>query len=120
MTDVYAQFDKAFGNVQAYGLLFGGDPVGRVVFKHGAAVTAFVHLTTTEMRKGRAGGGGYDRASAAFDAAAAKVDCPDGERTKSGARAHAALVRALRPELDGRTWSSRLEAEGFQIVNVIV
>lgn len=119
MTQVYDQFDRAFANVSAFGLLFGGDNVGRVVFKHGAATTAFVQLWSAEMKKGRAGGGGYDKTSAAFDAAASKLDCPNPDHTKSGARAHAAIVRALAPELDGRSWSSRLEAEGFQIVNVI-
>lgn len=119
MTDVYAQFDKAFGNVSAYGLMFAGENVGRVVFKHGAAVTAYVQLWSAPMTKGRAGGGGYDRASAAFDAAAAKLDAPNADHTKTGARAHAAIVRALRTELDGHKWSSRLEGEGFEIINVI-
>jgi hypothetical protein len=70
MTKIYDQHRSAFANVSAYVVLKDGQRVATVAFKFGNAVTAYVHWFGTEMTKGRACGGGYDRQSAAVASAA--------------------------------------------------
>lgn len=117
MSDIYDQHSAAFRNVSAYVILKDGARVATVAFKFGTSVTAFVHWFGVEMTKGRAGGGGYDRQSAAVDAAARKI--PDDVTGRAGdAEARQAFVDASH-DRDGRHWYQRLEAAGFTVLQAV-
>lgn len=108
MTTIYEQHDKAFGNVTAAVVLKDGERVATVAIKHGAAVTAYVRWLGEEMTRGRAGGGGYDRASAAIEQAAGKI----------AARKLDADLIAFKGALakdSGHRWDRRLEDAGFTV-----
>lgn len=118
MSKVYDQFDRAFAKVEAYAILHDGKPVARIALKHGAAVTAFVHWIGSEMARGTAGGGGYDRASAA---------CAHAAQRFCNARENIGYARDEGPREfwgalykdDGARWQSALESAGFTVCNVI-
>lgn len=121
MANVYEQHDSAFRNISAFAVLKGGEHVANITLKHGGAVTAFVHWIGVEMRRGRAGGGGYDRATSAIEGAASKM--PLGLDAETGCRAdprhdYNDFRRALVHD-DGAGWSRHLERAGFTICNVI-
>lgn len=109
---VYDVHDAAFGKVTAAVVLCDGRHVAKVTMKHGNAVSAFVHWIGTEMTTGRAGGGGYDRATAAVEAAAMKgyKACSDGDAHR--------FWDALIVE-DGRRWDRRLEDAGYAVLFAI-
>ena len=120
MTSIYDQHDKAFGNITAAVIAKDGERVATVAFKHGQAVTAFVHWIGTEMVKGQARGGGYDRATAAAANAAQKL-----AGASLGIGVHEtddhpfrAFYRALCAD-DGRCWNSALEDAGFTVLYAI-
>lgn len=118
MTNVYDQFDSAFANVSAWAILRDGKPVGRVALKHGGAVSAFIHLTGSQMANARAGGGEYDRATAAVRSAIAKLDRAIADP------ARATLIEAMqageaREGSGGRDWTSIVTAAGFTLVAVL-
>lgn len=116
---VHTQFDSAFRGVSAYAILRDGKPVGRVIIKYNTAVSAYVQAWTQPMVKGQAWGGGYDRASAAVQAAAVKLAsdgvlaCPDGLAVMD------AMKAALTDGRDGVTWTRKLEDAGFVLALVI-
>lgn len=108
MTSIYDQHDKAFGNITAAVIVKDGQRVATVTFKHGQAVTAFVHWIGTEMVRG----GGYDRATAAAANAAGKMPL-----TVNGAVIDA-FRRALLAD-NGKRWDSQLENAGFTVLYAI-
>ena len=116
---VHTQFDSAFRGVSAYAILRDSRPVGRVVIKYNTAVSAYVQAWTQPMAKGQSWGGGYDRTSAAVQAAAAKLAsdgvlaCPDGLAVME------AMKAALLNGRDGMTWTRQLEDAGFVVARVI-
>lgn len=117
---IYQQFDKATANFTAAALILNGKVAGRVVIKYGAAATAYVQVWGVEMASGRATGYGYDKATAAVDAAVAKlrlVKAP--EHDVEAQAALAALLSAFNTRDDGTRYTSRLEAAGFTLANVI-
>lgn len=116
MAKVYDQFDAAFKQVSAYAVLKDGKHVASVTLKHGRSVVAYVHWIGLAMTRGQAGGGGYDRSSAAVEKAAA--------RTVGGARSADWLqadnfVGVLKEGNGSRRWFQELEANGYVVVNVI-
>jgi hypothetical protein len=119
VTDIYDRFDAAFRHVSAFAILKDGKHVANVCLKHGGAVTAFVHWIGLEMTTGRAGGGGYDKASAAVVAAARKTK--GGDAPKATQLDGDAFIGAL---IDGPTesagWQRALEQRGYTVCNVIV
>lgn len=115
--DIYDQFDAAFRHVEAYAILKDGRPVARIALKHGGAVTAFVHWIGLEMTSGRAGGGGYDRASAAVAAAARKTKGGDAPKSCQLNADH--FIGVLIDKTDSNRWQSALEANGYTVANVI-
>jgi hypothetical protein len=112
MSDIYDQHAAAFRNVSAWVILDDtGKPVARVATKHGNAVTAYVHLFGLSMVKGRAGGGGYDRMTAAIQDAARKlVPCGDADHVARWKR----FLAAIR-DSDGSHWDNRLTRAGFHV-----
>jgi len=116
----YEQFDRAFAGISAYAIIKDGKPVGRVVIKHGAAVTAYIQAWLQPMAKGQARGGGYDRPTAAVQAAAAKLS-PDMEYPREGRDPSelAALKTALTTGKDGTRWQTLLENAGYTLALTI-
>lgn len=123
MTKVYNQFDGAFRHVSAYAILHNGEYVARISMKHGASVVAYVHWIGAEMARGTAGGGGYDKATAAIEHAAAKMPSDWRPSFARGTIQDVADVyQAFRAALshdDGAGWARHLERAGFFICNVI-
>jgi hypothetical protein len=117
MTDIYEKFDAAFRHISAFAILKNGKHVANVTLKHGNAVTAFVHWIGLEMTTGRAGGGGYDRASAAVAAAARKTKGGDAPKPCQLNADH--FIGVLIDKTDSNRWQSALEAEGYTVANVI-
>jgi hypothetical protein len=113
----YAAFDRAFSNVSAYIILHSGAAVGRVAFKHGASVQCYAQIWGAEMTRGKAGGGGYDRASAAAGQAFA-IMSTDAD-TLPDAKAHVDAIKDAMAGPDGQRWASRIEAAGYTVQHVI-
>lgn len=117
MTDIHEQFGKAFSKIEAYAITKDGESVGRVVFKYPAAagrLYCYLQVWGAEMARGFAGGYGYDKASAAFTAAAGRLPTPE-ERT--GALPHTEAFRAVTDS--GERWASQLRAAGYDVLAVI-
>ena len=138
MTTVYEHHDKAFANVSAYVIARKGERVATIALKFpkdGAGrLWAYVHWIGTPMVRGYADGYGYDKRSAAVEAAASKI-----ERVNKSAEAQAAREAAkplaaqaaemsaiadnerLQPFLDalcadsGEYFDTRLRAAGFDV-----
>lgn len=120
MSDIYEQHRAAFANVSAYVVMSGADRVATVAFKFGGAVTAYVHWIGDTMTRGRAGGGGYDRQSAACRDATRKADAVgryDGEDVEKDAMR--AKFRAAMLADDGHDWRRRLEDAGFKVFSAV-
>jgi hypothetical protein len=119
MTKIYDQFDAAFTNVSAYVVLDAqGALVAKIAFKYprdGAGrLYAYVHWLGLEMVRGYAGGGGYDKHSAACASAARRIT------NMLALRDDAVLGRAVdfREALlkdDGAYWHWHLEKAGFTL-----
>jgi hypothetical protein len=123
MSDIYDQHRAAFANVSAYVVLKDGERVASIAFKFGTTVTAYVHWFGVEMVRGRAGGGGYDRQSAAIADACRKISLSDREdkhRDDLGAPVtdRAEFVDASH-DRDGRHWDQRLRDAGFVVFQAV-
>lgn len=95
-TSIYQEHDAKFSGITAAVILHNGKRVGTVTMTHKTAVTAYVHFHGLQMQKGRATGGGYDRATAAAASAARKI------------------------KLDGGThWDRALENAGFTVYRAV-
>ncbi|PAL23579.1 hypothetical protein [Sphingopyxis sp. GW247-27LB] len=124
MTRIYEQHDAAFAQVSAHVILKDGECVATVAMKFGASgrVTAYLHWIGVEMVRGHADGGGYDKASAAVEAAARKLDTDiPGRGTKSKAQnqAHISVFRFSLIQDDGRTWDRCLRDAGFNVLQAV-
>ena len=122
---IYNQHAAAFSNVAAYVVLHDGQRVATIAFKYprdGAGrLYAYVHWIGAEMVRGAAGGGGYDKHTAAcagaimamFPGAAGStriMTLPD--------TPFARFVRAL--EVDGgHDWNGMLRRAGFDVVQAV-
>lgn len=117
MADIYELHKKAFANVSAYVVLRGERPVARIAFKFGASVTAYVHWLGVEMARGRAGGGGYDRQSAAVADAARKIpEAPFVTQADAEERGNRdAFLKAARAD-GGQHWDNALRNAGFTVL----
>jgi hypothetical protein len=110
MTDIYAQHATAFQNVSAYIVARKGERIASVAFKHGARCTCYFHVIGTPMAKGWAGGGGYDKASAAAHAAVHSID-------RDAYPEHLALVDEIAAAIkdEGNSWERDLRDAGFDV-----
>lgn len=121
--DVYDQFDKAFRNVSAYCVIWQGQPVAQVCFRHpddGAGrLWAYVHWYGVPMVRGYAGGFGYDKRSAAVSVAVRKMGVSAGGHVSPDIQAaYEAFISATREDA-GHYWNNRLEHAGFTVRQVI-
>ena len=116
---VYEQHDTAFRNVAAFVIAKDGKRVATIAFKFGGAVTAYVHWLGIEMTKGRAGGGGYDRKTAACAAAIRRIpiasrSAEDGTPYDRETKVPRAFITALEADR-GPSWESALRDAGFDV-----
>lgn len=78
MTTIYEKHEKAFNLIRAGALVVNGQQVGKLSFKYPVRgegrVTCFLHLHGYAMVSGTASGYGYDKTTAAFEAACKKLD----------------------------------------------
>jgi hypothetical protein len=116
MTDIYDRFDAATRSIDGYALLWHGRPAGRLVFKHGAACTAYLQLWGAAMVSARVTGGGFDRSTAALENAAAKLTEALADPDFEAARR--ALLEALPTKPEGEGWANFLAGVGFVVAGV--
>lgn len=122
MTEMRELFDKATAQVGAYAPISNdGRFIGRVVFKYprdGAGrLYCYLQAWGAPMARGFASGGGYDKRTAAFEAAAAAL--PNGEGASSQAWATICTLKDAGAQADGMRWDSRLERRGITVACVI-
>jgi hypothetical protein len=121
-TNIYDRHKAAFQNVSAYVIALNGDRVALIAFKYprdGASrLYAYVHWIGVPMVRGFAGGGGYDKHSAAVADAVRKAieahkdDAP--VEATDELRARATFFRTLRDD-GGEHWHRRLRDAGFEV-----
>lgn len=113
MPDIYDLHDRAFRSVSAYVVLLKGERVATVAFKHprdGAGrLSAYVHWRGTPMVRGWAGGGGYDKRTAA---------CVNAVRQIQPDPAVGAFRAALQADT-GPTWDDQLRRAGFTVLQAV-
>lgn len=114
-TKVYDQHKASFARVAAHVVLSDGKVVATVAFKYPADgagnLLAYVHWIGKVMVRGRAGGGGYDKASAAVAHAVRKVKDPVDN-------SYAAFLTECRKD-GGQHWDDALRAVGFVVWQVL-
>lgn len=132
MSDIYDLHDKAFQQVAAYVVLKDGKRVATIAFKRpkdGAGrLWAYVHWLGIPMVRGWAGGGGYDKRTAAIASAVASKAFLEGVRQrKADQEAHGAItsdyhllpfIEALKAD-SGPTWCRALREVGFDIFQAV-
>lgn len=119
MAYIYDQHRAAFRRVAAYVIAKDGKQVASIAFKFGGAVTAYVHWHGLEMVRAMAGGGGYDRQSAACAGAAskmpAKVEGRQPGTVPPGEEDRVAFLTALVDGDRGAGWDRCLRDAGFDV-----
>ena len=118
-TDIYDLHRDVFANVAAYVVLKDGKRVATVAFKSprdGAGrLWCYLHVFGAPMARGYAGGYGYDKSSAAFEAAAAKHS----RDAYPGDQAHIDAIKTAVAGDSGYRWSRRLEDAGFTVLQAV-
>lgn len=118
MANIYDQHKAAFPNVSAYVITKDGKRIASVAFKFprdGAGrLYCYFHVFGTPMTRGYAGGGGYDKQSAAAESAAARIVPPEGVDWTSDRDTVLAIQAALSGG-DGLSWDRRLRDAGYDV-----
>ena len=120
MTDIYEQHEKAFAGVSAFVILHNGERVATIAFRHpnrGMRLWVYMHWLGIEMVRGHADGGGYDKHSAAVDAAARKLKSLDAAGDVATGEFFAFLAACH--DSDGRRWDNRLRDAGFTVLQAV-
>lgn len=125
---IYDQHDKAFNHVSAFVLAHdlgkGIERLATIAFKRGATgnIKCFFHQIGFEMQSGNAGGGGYDKTSAAFyDAAvknARKVQA-DKEASERDIKDALAIVEAAKAGNGSSHWHNALRDAGYSLLQAV-
>ena len=127
MADIYEQHKSAFSRVAAYVVLHNGNHVAYISFKFPAdgagRLYAYVYWLGLDMTRGFAGGGGYDKASAAVANATRNLGVgadhrPDLFFGTTPGYVYDVFIHAARRD-DGNRWSRNLEMAGFVVVQAI-
>lgn len=114
MPDIYDQHKAAFASVSAYVVVRNDDIVATVAFKFaksGLRTTCYLHVLGAQMVRAYAGGGGYDKCTAAMHSALSRVEAHDGDiRTIQ-------RVGAMRDAVtdNGWHWDQDLRRVGFAV-----
>lgn len=115
---IYDQHYSAFANVSAYVILSKGEKVATIAFKFprdGAGrLYAYVHWLGVQMQRGFAGGYGYDKRTAAVQAACKKIEWPIDLGTLGPEDFDNAIASA-----DGEHWDSALIKAGFEVMQAV-
>ncbi len=125
MSDIYDQHKAAFSNVSAYVILNASkERVATIAFKYprdGAGrLYAYVHWLGAPMVRGFAGGGGYDKHSAAVSSAIRRVkDSLEVNRWEAGRIAEYDAFRGALVKDDGHYWNHHLEEAGFYVLQAV-
>lgn len=122
MPDVYDQHRASFPQVSAYVVMRDGTQVATVAIKYprdGAGrLYAYVHWFGVPMVRGYAGGGGYDKRSAACASAARKLPEHLPAGYDQAADAYAAFLATMRED-GGLDWGSALTRAGFTVLQAV-
>lgn len=118
MADIYDQHRKHFERTIAAAVLdSAGRHVANVSIRYPAdgagRLYAYAHWLGTEMVRGSASGGGYDKATAALAAAVRQWPTWDDDSTPINA-----FHRALAQD-GGQHWDGALRAAGFTVLQVV-
>jgi hypothetical protein len=118
MTDIYTQHAAAFASVSAFVILDpAGERVATVAIKFprdGAGrLYAYVHWLGVAMARGYAGGGGYDKRTAAVADAARKIEWPIDTGSNSDA------FRDAISRDGGDDWTRAVEKAGFRVLQAV-
>lgn len=118
-TDVYDQHKAAFANVSVFVILKDGKCVASVAFKYprdGAGrLWCYLHIFGAPMARGYAGGYGYDKTSAAFEAAAAKHSSDAYPEDL----VDIAVIKAAVAGDSGYHWDRRLADAGYTVLQAV-
>jgi hypothetical protein len=120
--NIYDQHDAAFAQVSAFVILDKGERVATVALKMPprgrgeGRLWAYVHWIGSPMARGFASGYGYDKASAAVNAAGARI--PDDIRGTDTTPRRAGFIDALGHDR-GPRWAAELEAAGFTVLQAV-
>jgi hypothetical protein len=116
---IYDQHRAAFNQVSAYVVMHGADRVATVAIKYprdGAGrLYAYVHWLGVPMVRGFAGGGGYDKRSAACASAARKLPEHLPAGYDAAADAYRRFVDVMRAD-GGLDWNTALTGAGFTVL----
>jgi hypothetical protein len=118
---IYEKHDATFANVDAYVICKGGERVATIAVKYGARVTAYVHWIGLEMVQGFAGGGGYDRVSAAIGHAVSKIQTPASDQFAPPVETVLGVIKfkATLSHDDGHHWDWHLREAGFTVFQAV-
>jgi len=121
MAYIYAQHRTAFSRVAAYVVLHDGEHVANVAFKlpaDGAGrLYAYVNWLGLDMTRGFAGGGGYDKRSAAVANAIGKM--PEAVLYDAAQEERWSTFKQAARRDDGNRWIRNLELAGFVVVQAV-
>lgn len=120
-TNIYDQHRAAFANVSAYVVLDKkGERAASVAFKYprdGAGrLFCYLHIFGGPMVRGFAGGGGYDKHSAAASAAASKLKL---ESYYEESQADVTAIRAALLVDGGSSWDGMLRDAGYNVLQAV-
>lgn len=119
---IYDQHRASFSQVSAFVVMHGGDRVATVAIKYprdGAGrLYAYVHFFGVPMVRGFAGGGGYDKRTAACASAARKLPEHLPEGYDVAADAYRSFVDTMRAD-GGLDWNAALTRAGFTVLQAV-
>ena len=119
---IYDQHRAAFNQVSAYVVMHGADRVATVAIKYprdGAGrLYAYVHWLGVPMVRGFAGGGGYDKRSAACASAARKLPESLPAGYDAAADVYRSFVDVMRAD-GGLDWATALTGAGFNVLQAV-
>lgn len=126
MTNIYDQHRAAFSRVSAFVILKDGERVATIALKYprdGAGrLYAYVHLHGESMVRAYAGGGGYDKASAAISSAIEKLPRQsEADSAIYGPEYNACLdsLIAAAKAMDAGSWARCIESQGFTVLQAV-
>ena len=119
---IYDQHRAAFNQVSAYVVMNGADRVATVAIKYprdGAGrLYAYVHWLGVPMVRGFAGGGGYDKRTAACASAARKLPEHLPEGYDGAGDVYGKFVDVMRAD-GGLDWNTALTGAGFNVFQAV-
>lgn len=124
MADIYEQHRQAFKRVSGHVLTDDkSNRVATVAFKYPAdgagRLYCYVHFIGLPMQRGYAGGGGYDKASAAFQNAVQKIKPNMNIDLNEKEHKWLKMLRACAKKSDSSHWDNAAMESGFKLLTAI-